>query len=239
MKIGLWSAAAIGGLLLISAHGAAAQATAGQPDAAAPTAPAATPAAVPAATPAAPPAAAGPLRAPAGTPILVEITQGVSSKSAKRGDTFTLRLSAPIVVDGRVVLAEGAVGVGEVIDAAHPGMGGTEGKLVLAGRYLDVNGQHVSIRGLKVGGGGHNNAHLAMAVGMATYGVGGLFITGGNIDVPAGTIAQAKLGVDYPATDAAAAAPAAPASAPAAPAAAPAPAQPATAAKPADQGTPK
>jgi hypothetical protein len=163
-------------------------------------------------------------RAVAGTVIQLEITQLVSSKTNKRGDKFTLRLAEPITVAGQVLVPAGTTGVGEVIDSGPPGMAGTPGKLVLAARYLDYQGQHIPIRSLKVGGAGKDHTRLATGVVIAV-GLPGLFITGGNIDVPAGTLADAKLAADYP-----------PAAAPVPPTAS---ASDSTPAKLADQGTSK
>lgn len=174
-------------------------------------------AASPSASPTTPAPAATPPHAPAGTVVRLEITQAISSKIAKRGDTFTLRLAEPLTVSGEELIPTGTTGVGEVIDVGHPGMGGAPAKLVLAARYLDYKGEHIRLRSFVVGGAGKDNTRLSAAVSAVPYaGLIGPFITGGNIDIPPGTMADAKLAADFPSV--------------------PAPASDATAAKPADQG---
>jgi len=169
--------------------------------------------------PSAPPAA----QAPAGTVVEIEITQFVSSKTAKIGDRFTLRLAAPIVASGQVVVPAGVPGVGEVIDANTPGFMGAPGKLVLAARYLDYGGRRIPLRTLRLGGDGKDNTTLT-TVAMFAFGLPAGLIKGGNIEIPAGTYAHAKLVSDYPPAQAPAAptvTPAAAAPAPSAPSAAP------------------
>jgi hypothetical protein len=161
----------------------------------------------------------------AGTPIWVETTEVISTKVHKPGDHFGLRLVEPIMLDGQVIVPAGLTGQGEVIDSARPGIGGKPAKLVLAARFLDRDGQHVTIRGLKLGAAGVDRTNTSLAVSFIPYvGLAGIFVHGGEIDIPAGTKGAAKLGVDIELSPL----PAAPVSAPV-PAAAPAPVAPTSA----------
>ncbi|MBW8814763.1 MAG: hypothetical protein JF588_15190 [Caulobacterales bacterium] len=147
---------------------------------------------------------------PAGALVEIELTQAVSSRTMKRGDKFTLKLSSPIRLDGQVLVAEGASGVGEVIDAAPSGPLGRPAKLLLAVRYVEADGRQVRLKGLQIGASGSDNTNLIAAA--AVVPIGGLFagfIHGGEIEIPAGTRGVAKLAADL-----AAAPPAAPATAP-------------------------
>jgi len=161
-------------------------------------------AAQPAGTPSAEPAsAAPPASAPdhphiaVGSPIYVEITEGLDSKVRKRGDKFTLRLVSPITLDGRVIVPAGTTGVGQVVDAAPSGAFGKPAKLLVAARYLDLNGAQVPLKGLQLGRVGVDNTNTVMAVSFVPY-VGLLagFMHGGEINIPAGTLGQAKLAAD-------------------------------------------
>lgn len=185
-------------------------------------APATAPAAPAAATasPAVAPAVAVPAvccKAMAGTMIDIELAETVTSKFAKRGDKFSIRLVRPIVVDGAVIVPAGVMGVGEVIDAAHGGFMGKPGELLLAARYLDYNGQHIPLRAFKVGGRGNDNTNMSLAVSIA-IGLPGVLVKGGDLVVSEGAQANAKLAADLvlPAVPPASAAPAAapPAAAP-------------------------
>jgi len=108
----------------------------------------------PAAPPAAPAAAPAPAPAccviPAGTPVVLELLDELSSRTAMRGDHFAMRLVEPITVDGRVLAPAGARGTGEVVDAAKAGMGGRPGELTVAARYLAVGDLQIPLRGLKL-----------------------------------------------------------------------------------------
>jgi hypothetical protein len=173
--------------------------------------------------PAAPAALATPvpegfIRIPAGTVIQVEFLEALTSYHARQGQTFALRLTEPIVVDGQTVIAAGAAGGGEVIDARQSGMGGRQGKLVVSGRFVELNGVRARIRGLAVleSSGGENRARDAVNTSIAAGAVGGmagsivgLFIQGSEVVIPSGARATAKLAVDVdvPATPPPSAAP--------------------------------
>lgn len=137
-----------------------------------------------------------------GTVVDIELVDHVSTKIQKAGDTFALRLAEPLVVDGSVVLRAGAPGVGEVIDSAPPGMGGKGAKLVLAARYVEQDGVRVRLRSFKLGASGHAYAKTAEVVSLVGAEVFpplafvGLAVTGGNVDYPPGTRANAKVAED-------------------------------------------
>jgi len=176
-------------------------------------------AAQPAAPP--PPAPAAPMSAPravGGQPVILEVAEAVSSKVHKRGDMFALRLVSPIVVGDQVLIPAGASGRGQVIDAASAGPLGRPAKLILAARYLEVNGAQVPLRAFHLGSAGADNSNTVMAASFVPYiGIFAGFMKGGEIIIPAGALGQAKLGADYPAI---------PAAPPAAPAATPPQSQP-------------
>jgi len=129
---------------------------------------------------------------PAGHPIELETGAEVSSKLHQRGYQFPIRLASALVIDGVEVLPAGVTGIGEVTSAAPSGMGGRAGELMINARYLEYNGLRVPLRGMKIGLRGQDNTMAALAV---SYAVGpfALFVTGGNIVLPAGTFARAKV----------------------------------------------
>jgi len=164
------------------------------------------------------------IRIPEGTIVELETVDTLSSKVNKRGDKFAIRLIGPLVIDGVEVIPAGTLGVGEVTTVAPAGFGGKAGEMMVLARYLTVDGVQVPLRGFKLGSRGRDNAAIAMFI---PYGVG-IFMTGGNVEIPAGTDAQAKVAQEtlLPPTGAAAA-PTVPAAA-AATQPTPAPAQPAS-----------
>ena len=138
-------------------------------------------------------------RVPAGTVMMVELAEPVSTKTHKTGDTFAIRLAEPVVVQGQVVLQAGTMGVGEVTDASRSGFGGKGGKLVLSVRSLKgPGGSDLPLKGLQLAGVGKGHAGAATALGAAgiaflPLGVVGIALHGGDVTIPAGTQATAKL----------------------------------------------
>lgn len=138
-------------------------------------------------------------RAVANQPVILEVAEPISSKAQKRGDTFAIRLAAPIVANGQVLVPAGAMGRGQVVDAAAAGPLGRPAKLVLAARYLEVNGAQLPLRAFHLGSAGTDNTNAIMAASFIPYvGIFAGFVKGGEIIIPAGALGQAKLGADYP-----------------------------------------
>ena len=147
--------------------------------------------------PPAPTASAATTVIPAGTEIVLEFTEALSSRTTQTGHLFGLRLAQPIVIDGVEVAPAGAVGGGEVIDAHRSGMGGRQGVLNLSGRYLEIGGQRIRIRGMQVFSAGEDNTREAvnstMLIGGAVGATIGLLIQGGEVEIPVGSRAQARI----------------------------------------------
>jgi hypothetical protein len=133
--------------------------------------------------------------------VEVELAEPVSTKTKHAGDSFALRLATPLVVDGQILLRKGTPGVGQVVDSSRPGFGGKAAKLVLAAQYLKNDGRRVPLEGLELARSGRNNAGAASTVGLtglvfAPLGLVGLALHGGNVDLPEGLSANAKLASD-------------------------------------------
>ena len=141
----------------------------------------------------------------AGTPVAVALVDQVSTVSQKRGDTFALRLAAPLIVNGMVVLPAGAPGAGEVIEASHPGIGGKSAKMVLAANYVRSGRRWVRLNALQLARPGHDNSTASQVLGLsgmafAPLGIVGIVLPGGEVVFHPGTIATAKVAyaIDLP-----------------------------------------
>jgi hypothetical protein len=103
-----------------------------------------------------------------------------------------------------VLFAKGTPAIGEVIHAQKSGFGGRGGELIIAARYIEAGTQRITLRSLKPLAGpyaGKNHSDAALAVSMVPYaGLVSLFITGGEIVIPAGTQALALTAVETPVT---------------------------------------
>ena len=142
------------------------------------------------------PAAAAPVAGPCctlpdGSPVQLEVVGPISSKTAVRGQTFALRLAQPLSTAEGVLLPAGTEGAGEVIHAERSRGGGKAGELILAARYLQGPEGPIKLRGMKLGGSGSDKTGAAMGASLILP-LGG-FVRGTEIEIPAGTPANAKL----------------------------------------------
>jgi hypothetical protein len=122
----------------------------------------------------------------------IEILTPLSSAISKDGDTFPIRLASPIHVSGQEVIPAGATGLGEVIHAQKSGMGGGGGELLLAARFLEINGRRLRLRSFQAGRYGKNQVGTAMVTSMLA-GPFGLAVKGKNTEFAAGSVASAKV----------------------------------------------
>lgn len=132
---------------------------------------------------------------PANTTVELEILDLLNSSQQKRGDKFRLRVAEPLVLDGVTLIPSGIQGMGEVVHAAAARGGGAPGELLIAARWLDIDGQSLRLRGLKLGVTGGDNSGMALGVSFAA-GPFAMYIRGREIEIPAGTRVNARLADD-------------------------------------------
>jgi hypothetical protein len=99
-------------------------------------------------------------------------------------------LAKAVELDGAVLLPEGVRGEGEVVHAKGSGSG-VGGELILAARYLLLQNTRLKLRSMKALAHGKDQIDGALAVSIAVP-VAGFLVRGKQVDVPAGTIAEAK-----------------------------------------------
>ncbi len=136
---------------------------------------------------------------PARTPVAIEITDTLNSKANNSRDAFAFRLAEPLVVDGRVVAPAGTPGVGEVVHAARARAMGKAGELILAARYLQLGETRIPLRTLRVGrrqgrdnSGALTTMNVVAAATVPVLSLVAIGISGGEVNVPAGTFAEAQ-----------------------------------------------
>lgn len=142
------------------------------------------------------------------TPLVIEILDPLGSKTSNSLDTYRIRLAEPIVIEGAAVVPAGAEGLGEVVHAKKAGGMGAAGELVLAARFLEVEGRQMRLRSMELleseqgkdRTGTVNALNVASAASPIPIGLIGFFIGGGNIEIPAGAFASAKLAADFEVT---------------------------------------
>jgi hypothetical protein len=169
--------------MLVSPHAAAADdpAAAGLHGAVneAPAAPSASDAApAPAAVPA-------PLRAtlPAGSAVPMRLLQEISSGTHVRGQKFELAVTDDITAGDHVVIPADSVVTAEVVHAQKAGALGKAGELILAARYVEVNGRQIRLRAQLMQSGKDKTMAALLVVP---------FIRGKNLVLPADTEVVAR-----------------------------------------------
>jgi hypothetical protein len=129
---------------------------------------------------------------PANTIVEIEIAETISSKTAKVGDMFAIRLVEPVRIDGRLILPIGLTGRGEVSHVAKAGWGGKAGELIVMVRYLECGPQKIRIGRFHFGGSGESHFGAAMGAS-ALVPLAGFLIDGSDMTLAAGTRGNAKL----------------------------------------------
>lgn len=138
---------------------------------------------------------------PARTPVFFTLDTMVSSKTAKPGDFFQVKVAEDLKINDQVLVPAGTPATGEVIHAQKAGGGGKAGELLVTIRYIELNGQKIKMRSfLPIQGKSNSDTAITTsAVLAATIPVISplaLFIRGGQIEIPANTYVQALVAAD-------------------------------------------
>ena len=146
--------------------------------------------------------------------LLEELTTG--GKKLRVGHRFRMETSAPVLVQGVVVIPAGSPAVGEITDVRNKGMWGKSGKLVARALHVNVNGRQIRLTG------GFDDKGVAGGVGAVAVSAivflpAGFFMTGTSAKVPVGTAVKGFVDEDVPLSLAASAIPPLTVGAPAAP----------------------
>lgn len=136
-----------------------------------------------------------PVRIAATTLVDIELVEPLSSRTAVMDAMFPIRLAEPLMDGDRVLLPAGTPGMGQVVHAAKSGGGGRAGELLLAARYLEVNGVRIPLRRFRLGTSGAQRSDAAFAVGSVVP-FGQLLVKGKEVEYAAGTRANALVAAD-------------------------------------------
>lgn len=124
--------------------------------------------------------------------IVVEVATPLSSKTGINDQYFQIRLAEDVVIDGRVVVPAGTTGQGQIVHAAKARAMGKAGELILAARRIDCGTVSIPLRAFRLSGTGVSNTGGAMVASMAVP-FAGVLVSGGNLEVPVGQRATAKV----------------------------------------------
>jgi hypothetical protein len=122
---------------------------------------------------------------PANTEIILRMSDELTSKGGKikAGHMFRLTVAYDVRVQGKVVIPNGTMAVGEVTMRTGKGVMGKSGKMEVELRHVDLNGRRIPING-KFRQEGEGNT-LA-AVGAILLSAPLLFVTGKSAVIPRG-----------------------------------------------------
>ena len=120
-----------------------------------------------------------------GTPVYMLSQSELSSKTARVGDRFELRVAEDVIVEGQIVIPAGTRGVGEVSRAEKKGMFGKSGKLDTRVLYARMGNININLAGsANDEGKGGTAGVVAAAVFLLPLAP---FITGTSAVLPPGT----------------------------------------------------
>jgi uncharacterized membrane protein len=123
---------------------------------------------------------------PEGTRVAVKSLEGVSSESAKMGQTIRFEVVRDVVVNSKVVIKAGAPAIGEVLKAESKRAVGREGTLLVGIRYATaVDGTQVPLRA-SLEEKGEERFGLSIALGVVLCPLF-LLMKGKEAEIPAGT----------------------------------------------------
>lgn len=136
--------------------------------------------------------------------LLEELTTG--GKKLRVGQRFRMETSAPVQVQGVVVIPTGSPAVGEITDVRNKGMWGKSGRLVARVLHVTVNGRQIRLTG------GFDDKGVAGGVGAVAVSAivflpAGFFMTGTSAKVPVGAAVKGFVDEDVSLLLAAAATP--------------------------------
>lgn len=144
-------------------------------------------------------AADTPLVIPAGTVLEVEVLDTVTSRTAKPGDTFRLRIAAPLKIGEQLAVPANADVVGQVVHAERSRIGGKPGELILAARRIELPSGAIRLKSsfgtASFGMVGADKSDMSLAV-VASAGVFGLVVRGGETTMDAGTRLSVRTAAD-------------------------------------------
>ncbi len=128
------------------------------------------------------------------TIIRLMVLNEVSTRRAKTGDRFVLRVDEAVTVDGVTVIPVGTKAWGQVLSAEESGMAGKGGELSVRLLSIEIGGEQIPISGENASSGEAGTTQLALAA--LALGPLALLGRGNNAKLKAGHIFNAYLTQD-------------------------------------------
>jgi hypothetical protein len=115
-----------------------------------------------------------------GTPIKLKLKRGVYSQYAQIGDEVDYLVDEEVLVNGKIIVPEGAIVRGKVVSAEHKRMMGRGGKIDISADSIKLfNSQSIPLRAFQKARGGGQGLDMSgemLAAASLTLGVGTPFV---------------------------------------------------------------
>jgi len=115
-----------------------------------------------------------------GTPIKLKLKRGVYSQYAKIGDEVDYLVDEELIVNGKIIVPEGAIVKGKVVSAEHKRTMGRGGKIDISADSINLfNSQSIPLRAFQKARGGGQGLDMSgemLAAASLTLGVGAPFV---------------------------------------------------------------
>jgi hypothetical protein len=121
-----------------------------------------------------------------GTMVRLMIVNEVSTRTAKDGDRFPLRVDEDVMIDGTKIIPVGATAWGEIADIKESGSAGVAGKIAANLLYVETPFGRAPLTGERDKKGSTGGAGLGLAI--YSFGVFGLLMKGNEGRLRAGDI---------------------------------------------------
>lgn len=129
---------------------------------------------------------------PAGVELRVEVPEELSSKRNKKGSTLKFILVDNLIINDVIVIPAGTTVMGHVSDQRSSGLFGRSGKLEISvDSVRTLNNVEVPLEYIGRIEAGSDGGAVAVATAISL--VGGLFMKGKNVTIPAGTQLKARV----------------------------------------------
>ena len=135
---------------------------------------------------------AGEAYVPGGTELAVEVVDELSSKKCKTGETIRLKLVDNLIINDVIVVPAGASVEGHITKSKGSGLFGRAGTLEFSvDSVKTINNIAIPLEYVGRIQAGSDGGAVAVAAAVSL--VGGLFMKGANVKIPAGTKVLAKV----------------------------------------------
>lgn len=145
-------------------------------------------------------APAGKVTLRAGTPIMVQLSQEISSKDVSAGQSISARVMTDVKVDGKIVITAGSPARGQVVSVTKPKGVGRPGSIgIMINSVQAIDGTQVQLSSINLSREGDDKKGLAWGLGIGLClltGIGFIvmfFIKGDDGKIAAGSTFDANV----------------------------------------------